>query len=128
MDDISAVENFLQLNQITGNRGRIIPFTTFKLLFVSFTEPELASFFWKKEPLKTRLTDLVAEDGSPTNTLFDIASWIADKGPGIIIKQFIADVAPQVKTSRQRRKAGHRLAVKLLTLEQIKSHLTAVQD
>ncbi|KAG9065426.1 hypothetical protein KI688_002751 [Linnemannia hyalina] len=127
-DDISAVENFLQLNRITGNRRRIIPLTSFELPFVSFTEPELASFFWKRESLKTRLTDLVAEDGSPANTLFDITSWIAGKGPGIIIKQFIADVAPQVKTSRQRRKAGHRGAVKLLTLEQIKSHLTAVQD
>ncbi|KAK3839087.1 MAG: hypothetical protein JOS17DRAFT_168561 [Linnemannia elongata] len=127
-DDISAVENFLQLNRITGNRRRIVPLTTSELPFVSFTEPELASFFWKREPLKTRLTDLVAEDGSPTNALSDIYSWIAGKGPGIIIKQFIADVAPQVKTSRQRRKAGHRGAVKLLTLEQIKAHLTAVQD
>ncbi|KAK3830856.1 MAG: hypothetical protein JOS17DRAFT_150734 [Linnemannia elongata] len=127
-DDISAVENFLQLNRITGNRRRIVPLTTSELPFVSFTEPELASFFWKREPLKTRLTDLVAEDGSPTNALSDIHSWIAGKGPGIIIKQFIADVAPQVKTSRQRRKAGHRGAVKLLTLEQIKAHLTAVQD
>ncbi|KAK3809804.1 MAG: hypothetical protein JOS17DRAFT_780289 [Linnemannia elongata] len=127
-DDISAVKNFLQLNRITGNRRRIVPLTTSELPFVSFTEPELASFFWKREPLKTRLTDLVAEDGSPTNALSDIYSWIAGKGPGIIIKQFIADVAPQVKTSRQRRKAGHRGAVKLLTLEQIKAHLTAVQD
>ncbi|KAF8945173.1 hypothetical protein BGZ47_003134 [Haplosporangium gracile] len=127
-DDISAVENFIQLNQITGNRRQIVPLTTSVLPFMSFTEPELASFFWKREPLKTRLTDLVAEDGSPTKAFSDIESWIAGKGPGVIIKQFIADVAPQVKTSRQRRKAGHRGAVKLLTLEQIKSHLTAVQD
>lgn len=127
-DDISAVENFLQLNRITGNRRRIVPLTSSELPFVSFTEPELASFFWKREPLKTRLTDLVAEDGSPTNALSDICSWIAGKGPGIIIKQFIADVAPQVKTSHQQRNAGHRSAVKLLSLEQIKSHLTAVQD
>lgn len=127
-DDISAVENFLLLNQITGNRRQIFPLTKSTLPFVSFTEPELASFFWKREPLKKRLTDLVAQDGSPTKALSDIEGWIAGKGPGFIIKQFIADVAPQVKTSRQRRKAGHRGAVKLLTLEQIKSHLTAVQD
>jgi hypothetical protein len=127
-DDISAAENFLQLNRITGNRRRLVPLTTSELPFVSFTELELASFFWKKEPLKTRLTDLVAEDESPTSASSDIQSWIAGKGPGIIIKQFIADVAPQIKTSRQRRKAGHRRAARLLTLEQIRSHLTAVQD
>ncbi|KAF9537618.1 hypothetical protein EC957_007865 [Mortierella hygrophila] len=127
-DDISAVENFLQLNRITGNRRRIIPLTSFELPFMSFTEPEFASFFWKRESLKTQLADLVAEDGSPANTLVDITNWIAGKGPGIIIKQFNADVAPQVKTSRQRRKAGHHGAVKLLTLEQIKSHLAAIQD
>ncbi|KAG9061323.1 hypothetical protein KI688_007301 [Linnemannia hyalina] len=30
-DDISAVENFLQLNRITGNRRRIIPLTSFEI-------------------------------------------------------------------------------------------------
>ncbi|KAF8924165.1 hypothetical protein BGZ58_002101 [Dissophora ornata] len=128
LDDISAAENYLQLNRITGNRRRITSFTTSALPFVSFTETELASFFWKREPLRMRLTRLVAEDGSSTKALSDIQSWIAGKGPGIIIKQFIADVAPQVRTSRQRRKVGHRGAVKLLTLEHIKSYLTAVQD
>ncbi|KAG0353930.1 hypothetical protein BGX24_007122 [Mortierella sp. AD032] len=84
---------------------------TSELPFVSFTETELASFFWKREPLKRRLTDLGAEDGSLTNTFTEIANWIAGQGPGNIINQFIADVAPQVATSRQRKKEGHRGAV-----------------
>ncbi|KAG0286082.1 hypothetical protein BGZ98_005234 [Dissophora globulifera] len=44
-DDISAVENFLFLNKLTNNSRRIIPLTSSKQPFVSFSERELATFF-----------------------------------------------------------------------------------
>ncbi|KAF9117406.1 hypothetical protein BGX30_005523, partial [Mortierella sp. GBA39] len=67
-------------------------------------------------------------DGFPDKTLSDIDTWIARKEPGFIIQQFVCAVAPKLQTSRQRKKAGHRAAVKLLSLDEIHSHLDEVKD
>ena len=51
-NDISAVDNFVFLNKLTNNSRRIIPLTTSQQPFVSFSERELAAFFWKRDALK----------------------------------------------------------------------------
>jgi hypothetical protein len=58
----------------------------------------------------------------------DLDAWISGKELGYTIKHFICEVAPQGLTSQQRRKAGHRAAVKLLSLNEIGAHLDVVKD
>ncbi|KAG0285637.1 hypothetical protein BGZ97_007724, partial [Linnemannia gamsii] len=48
--------------------------------------------------------------------------------PGYLINYFVCDVAPQGLTSRQRKKAAHRAAVRLLSLSEIGAHLDDVKD
>ncbi|KAG0290480.1 hypothetical protein BGZ97_006161 [Linnemannia gamsii] len=71
---------------------------------------------------KCNLTTIV--DTSPT----ELVQRVAGKEPGFIIKNFVADVAPQGLTRRQRKQAGHRSTVKLWSLDQIRSHLADVQN
>ncbi|KAF8918499.1 hypothetical protein BGZ58_004848, partial [Dissophora ornata] len=127
-DDISAVENFIFLNKLTNNSRRIIPLTTSQQPFVSFSERELASFFWKRDPLKERLQQLALQDNTHATSITDIDTWIRGKEPGFIIKNFVCAVAPQGLTSRQRKKAGHRACVKMLSLDQIRRHLDVVKS
>ncbi|KAF9103324.1 hypothetical protein BGX30_009165, partial [Mortierella sp. GBA39] len=67
-------------------------------------------------------------DGFPNNSLSDIDAWVARKEPGFVIQQFVCAVAPQLQTSRQRKKAGHRAAVRMLSLNEIRSHLDVIKD
>ncbi|KAF8929937.1 hypothetical protein BGZ47_000819 [Haplosporangium gracile] len=126
--DISAVENFLFLNDLTNNGRKIIPFTTSQQPFFSFSERDLALFFWKRDLLKVKLIQLANSDGSTISSTNDLETWLGSIHPGFIIKHFICDVAPQGLTSRQRGKVGHRAAVRLLTLPQIRTYLETVKN
>ncbi|KAG9067630.1 hypothetical protein KI688_012415 [Linnemannia hyalina] len=107
---VSAVENFLYLNKLTGNSQGD------------------SSLFWKRTSLKERLVRLGELDNSTITSVNDLDTWIAGKEPGFIIKNFVADVAPQGLTSRQQKQADHRSAVKLWSLDQTRSHLVDVQN
>jgi hypothetical protein len=58
----------------------------------------------------------------------DLDAWLSGKEPGYLINYFVCDVAPQGLTSRQRKKAAHRAAVRLLSLSEIGAHLDDVKD
>ncbi|KAG9063257.1 hypothetical protein KI688_004861 [Linnemannia hyalina] len=127
-EEISAAENFLHLNKLTNNSRKIAPFTTSQQPFVSFSERELALFFWKRKPLRERLEELGRQDHTQITSTNDLETWIGGKEPGYIIKHFVCDVAPHGLTSRQRKKAGHRAAIRLLPLNEIGAHLDVVKD
>ncbi|KAF9537187.1 hypothetical protein EC957_008687 [Mortierella hygrophila] len=91
-------------------------------------EREFVAFFWKRRPLKDRMTHLDTLDNTTVTSTIDLVKWLSGKKPGFLFKNFIADVTPQGLTSRQRRKAGHRAAVKLLSLDQIRNHLDVVNN
>ncbi|KAF9898752.1 hypothetical protein EC991_010433, partial [Linnemannia zychae] len=57
-EGISAAENYLHLNKLTNNSRKIAPFTTSQRPFMSFSERELASFFWARRLLRERLEEL----------------------------------------------------------------------
>ncbi|KAG0246850.1 hypothetical protein BG011_002316, partial [Mortierella polycephala] len=126
--DVSPVENFLYLNKLASNCRRIVPITFSQQPFVTFSERELALFFWKRGVLKERLIQLAALDDSTITSTQDLDIWISGKTPGFLIKNFVADVAPQGLTSRQKKKAGHRAAIKLWSLDQIRAHLEIVKS
>ncbi|KAF9904963.1 hypothetical protein EC991_002203, partial [Linnemannia zychae] len=47
-EGISAAENYLYVNKLANNSRKIAPFTTSQGPFMSFSERELASFFWAR--------------------------------------------------------------------------------
>ncbi|KAF8941202.1 subunit of tubulin prefoldin [Haplosporangium gracile] len=119
---ISAVENFLFFNKHTNNSRRIVPITTSQQSFVSFSERELGAFFWKREVLKRNLCELALQDSTRLYSIDDLDCWIGSKEPGFIIKRFTCDVGLKGLTSRKK-KAGHRAAVRMWALDDIRSHL-----
>ncbi|KAF9538389.1 hypothetical protein EC957_006861 [Mortierella hygrophila] len=102
-EQATAVKNFLFLNKLTSKR-------------------ELGLFFWKREVLKQRLCELALQDSTVIYNTWELDNWIGSKEPGFIIKHFICDVDSEGLTSRQK-KAGHRAAVRLWTLDDTRSHL-----
>lgn len=54
--------------------------------------------------------------------------WIGDKEPGFLIKRLLSDVAKEGLTKRQRGKGGHKAAVKLMSLEEIKEHINNLRE
>jgi hypothetical protein len=127
-DDISSIENFLALNELLSDNRRIVPLTSSRQPFLSFSERELTHFFWRRPPLKKRLSEMAASEGSPANSMVDIDCWISGKEPGFIIKAFIADIDPTGISNRKKRKAGHRGAIELLSLDQIREHIQLVRN
>ncbi|KAG0057380.1 hypothetical protein BGZ83_010839 [Gryganskiella cystojenkinii] len=125
-ESISAVENYLTLNKLSQNPRRIIPLTSSKQPFVAFSERELAGFFFSRGGvLRARMQELV--NGGCTS-IADVHEWISEKEPGCLIKSLLVDIAPGNLTVRQRGKAGHRAAIELPTLGELKIHLEALDD
>ncbi|KAF9100189.1 hypothetical protein BGX23_004017 [Mortierella sp. AD031] len=121
----SSIENFVRLNKLSGNSRKISPVSSSQQPFISFSERELVAFFFKKDSLKKKLRDMM---GLEYAALADVDNWIATKEPGFLIKRFLADVDPQGLTSRQRGKMGYRAAIRLLSLDDIRTHLQNLED
>ncbi|KAF9176165.1 hypothetical protein BGZ51_001511, partial [Haplosporangium sp. Z 767] len=99
--------------------------------FMTFTEYELGAFFCKTPALHTCLRSLMGqaapEHGMDLKQNALVNDWLPGQEPGLLIKHLISAVAPDGLTSRQRGKAGHKSAVRLLTLQQIEDHVNALR-
>ncbi|KAF8942552.1 hypothetical protein BGZ46_006728, partial [Entomortierella lignicola] len=73
--NLSAVENYLTLNNLAPNPRKIVPMTSLKQPYVGFTERELAGFYYKSGgTLQQKLMELAAKDGiHPTGS--EIQRW-----------------------------------------------------
>ncbi|KAG9067141.1 hypothetical protein KI688_011922 [Linnemannia hyalina] len=124
-ENISAAENYIALNELIPCCWQLSPITSLQQPFVTFSELELARFFWKRPLLKQRLVELTLsdEDSTVPTSIRDLENWIRGSEPGVIIKNFISEIDPVGLSNCQKRKAGHRGAIKLLSLDQIRNHL-----
>ncbi|KAI8606022.1 hypothetical protein EDD21DRAFT_79589 [Dissophora ornata] len=129
-ENISAAENYIALNELIPSSWRLVPITSLQQPFVTYSERELALFFWKRPLLKQRLVELALSDEDSTilTSTIDLEAWIGGREPGFIIKSFISDIDPVGLSNRQKRKAGNRGAIKLLSLDQIQNHLQLVEE
>ncbi|KAF9398420.1 hypothetical protein BGZ76_008142, partial [Entomortierella beljakovae] len=66
--------------------------------------------------------------GTVCTSIKDAQEYIGGVAPGIFIKHFLVDIDPEIHTSRQRRKAGHRTVIKLVAFEDLESHLRDLDD
>ncbi|KAF9536710.1 hypothetical protein EC957_009925, partial [Mortierella hygrophila] len=129
-ENISAAENYIALNELIPNSWRLAPITSSQQPFVTFSERELALFFWKRPLLKQRLVELALsdEDSTTLKSTPDLENWIGGLEPGVIIKNFVCDIDPTGLSNRQKRKAGHRAAISLRSLSEIRDHLQFVEQ
>ncbi|KAG0294134.1 hypothetical protein BGZ96_001756 [Linnemannia gamsii] len=125
----TAVENFLEFNRMSGNTRRIAPMSSSKDGFVSFSEREIIGLFWKRPMIKAKILELVTPVFPGCLALDDVTTiWLRDQEPGFVIKSLLCDVALVGLTSRQRGKAGYRAAIKLMTIPEIKDHLSTIRQ
>ncbi|KAK3827172.1 MAG: hypothetical protein JOS17DRAFT_226245 [Linnemannia elongata] len=124
--DQSAIENFIRFNRRSCNPRRIVPMMSQEDKFVSFSE-ELLAFFWSRPILKAVFKEFTSALYPSGVALDDLFGWLGEKEPGYLIKRFISDVDPEGLTKRQRGKAGYRGAVKMMSVEEIKKHLSSLR-
>ncbi|KAF9991581.1 hypothetical protein BGZ79_004256, partial [Entomortierella chlamydospora] len=114
-EDRSVVENYLALNKLTRVPRRAVPLIASKKPFANFSERELARFFFaRRGALWARIQELVE---GPCTSIVDVHECIAEKEPGFQVKRFLADIDPENLTVRKKGKLGHRVSIKLPTLE-----------
>ncbi|OAQ28175.1 hypothetical protein K457DRAFT_587467 [Linnemannia elongata AG-77] len=114
---------------MSGNTRRIAPMSSSKDGFVSFSEREIICLFWKRPMIKAKILELVTPVFPGCLALDDVTTiWLRDQEPGFVIKSLLCDVAPVGLTSRQRGKAGYRAAIKLMTIPEIKDHLSTIRQ
>ncbi|KAF9341751.1 hypothetical protein BGX26_008608, partial [Mortierella sp. AD094] len=96
-EEVSAIENYLALNKIGPNSRRVIPMTGSKQPFMSFTECQLAEFFFSHGGiLRARVQQLV---GTVCTSIKDAEVYIGGAEPGVLIKHFLVDIDPKLHTS-----------------------------
>ncbi|KAG0249289.1 hypothetical protein BGZ95_007595, partial [Linnemannia exigua] len=127
-EDRTAIENYIALHDLIPNRWRIAPLTSSKQAFVSFSERELACFFWKRPLLNQRLKDLARLDNTTVTSTNDLDTWIGGLAPGLIIKNVVCDIDPSGLSNRRRRKTGRRGTIAIKSLDAIRSHLQMVKE
>lgn len=127
--ELTAVENFLRFNRMSGCRRKIAPLSSAEDGFVTFSEIEVATFCWKRPVLKTRILEIVRPTFPTCSALADVTdAWLSNQAPGILVAKLIADVAPTGLTIRQRGKLGFRAAVDSMTMDDVRSHLAIIRD
>jgi len=143
-DNVSAIENFIRLNKINGNRWRTVPFTPVEQPFILFSELDLVQIFWSNPVLKSWLSELVLFEDGTKPALGDIEGWLSAQGPGQIISRLLTDIGrvedgdPKGKSSALRkskamRKRRHRKgprAFNAITMDQraMRRHLSKLRE
>lgn len=77
--DVSALDNFLYFNKLTGNSRRIVPLTSLQQPFVTFSEREMAAFFWKRGVLKKKPVQMGMLDNTTIASVNDLDAWVSGK-------------------------------------------------
>ncbi|KAF8940035.1 hypothetical protein BGZ58_007965 [Dissophora ornata] len=125
---LTAVENFMIFNKMSGNKWKIAPVSTTADHFVLFSESQIVSLCWKRELLKPRILQIVRTTFPTCTTKVDVrTSWLPDKEPGFLLRRLIADVDPVGLTVRRRGKLGYRGAIHNKSVQDIKDHLTNIR-
>ncbi|KAF9334380.1 hypothetical protein BG006_002281 [Podila minutissima] len=121
--NVSAIENFLELNKLTGSCHRIILMSPQESSFVSFSERELLVLFMSRPVLKARILSWLKDDYSDTPAVDDLDDWLSCKEPGYLIKKLLANLTLKHLTVHQQGKAGYKGTIKLNSINEIRNHL-----
>ncbi|KAF8920974.1 hypothetical protein BGZ58_004168, partial [Dissophora ornata] len=124
---LPAIENFIVLNQLIETPRQIAPLSPIQQRYVSFGERQIIALFWKWEPLKQKLIEIIKSDEYFTDpetapALADANDWSMTKSPGFILTQFVTEVGrPQTAIAKEAR--GFRKNARLMDATDIKEHL-----
>ncbi|KAF9157200.1 hypothetical protein BGX20_004077 [Mortierella sp. AD010] len=130
-----AIIVFVYLNAVAGNPWSLIPLSSAKNGFMTFTEIELGAFFQKREDLHPELKSLInhRDRGRRLTQAEVINNWFPLQAPGLFIKHFIAPVDPRLADGkrlrgRMKKKAGIAAAFKVLIPSEIRAHVNLLQS
>ncbi|KAF9917207.1 hypothetical protein FBU30_000882 [Linnemannia zychae] len=93
---IPTIHLFAQLNSLTGDKWILTPLPSPEDGFMTFTETELAAFFYMRIELRDQIKKLTGITKLTQAALVD--DWLPVQAPGQLINQFIAPVFASAST------------------------------
>ncbi|KAF9165033.1 Elongation of fatty acids protein 2 [Actinomortierella ambigua] len=126
--DVSCIETFVKVNRLAQSPRKLSPLSQVRTGYLTFSEPELASFFWKRMHLRAKLQEIAAPyfNNPPARglPLIDIQESLP---VGLVIKTLMADVDPQGLSSRQRTKKCVLAATRLWSTQATVDHINSLR-
>ncbi|KAG0317269.1 hypothetical protein BGZ99_006411 [Dissophora globulifera] len=98
--DLSAIENFVHLNQSTGNRRKLVSISPVAQPFILFSELELLNIFWQSQLLKEKLRQLIGPR-TYVPSLADTQYWLSKQAPGFLVTKLLTDIGRGVPIRRK---------------------------
>lgn len=129
---LSAAENFIILNRITGSRRCLVPMSSFEDKFITLSELDLTKVFWHQRPLREQLQLYAHPDfpsiSSPDKvTQADVGLWVGRIEPGSLINKLISDIGSYPEEERRKMRSYSRTAIRM-TLDEMKDHLRVLRQ
>ncbi|KAG0259531.1 hypothetical protein BG011_002579 [Mortierella polycephala] len=127
--NIPAIENFVRLNKIIGNRQKIAPMSSMEDGHICLSELDLIAIFWKDKGLRELLQSLARPEfpSTPHPSLQDMYLWISDKEPGYLITTILMDVRGYSEGQRKKQRGYWRSTMKM-SVQEMKHHLEDIRD
>ncbi|KAF8919712.1 hypothetical protein BGZ58_004580, partial [Dissophora ornata] len=131
-DNVSAIENFIRLNKINGDRWNTVPFTPVEQPFILFSELDLVNIFWSNPILKDWLSGNVRLKGDAKPALADVVGWLSTQGPGWLISRLLTDIGrvdrQDSERKRRRRNGPKMFNARAMNKEAMKEHLSQFRE
>lgn len=127
-ENISAIENYIALNNSTKSFNKTFPLTGIEQPFVTFSELELAALLWQNEAIKTKLQTLALgdfEDKTIRLSQVDILQWLQDKPPGFLLSAMLSNIGQKAPRKGRRNYKDRTI---LMSLDEMQSHLQRIRE
>ncbi|KAF9402833.1 hypothetical protein BGZ76_007235, partial [Entomortierella beljakovae] len=128
-DDISAVENFVHLNRIDGNKRKHVPLTPMQQPLMSFNEGNLLCIFWQNETLREVMRDWNLEAKTapvpyvPSQS--DMHNWIMSQEPGTLVTKLLSPIGRPIEKREGPR--GYKDSTILMSFKQMEKHIKCIR-
>ncbi|KAG0251560.1 hypothetical protein BG011_007516 [Mortierella polycephala] len=126
---IPAIENSVRLNNITGNRRKILPMSSMEDRHICLSELDLIAIFWKDKDLRELLQILARPEfpSTPHPSLGDMYLWISDKKPGYLVTTILTDVGGYSEEQHKKQRGYWRSTMET-SVQEMRHHLEDIRE
>lgn len=126
----SAIENFILLNRVCGSQRTLAPLSTLEDKFITLSELELSTLFWRDPVLKARIQSVAREAfvnlDADRVSLGDVSIWLAGAEPGKFITTFLTDIGGY-STEERKKLRNYSRTTFLMSSEDMQAHLQNIR-
>ncbi|GJJ78542.1 hypothetical protein EMPS_10901 [Entomortierella parvispora] len=127
---LTAAENFMIMNKITGSRRCLTPMSTFDSGFITLSEPDLVALLWNDLPFRQQLQQYAKVDYPstylPAISQLDVVNWLGGISPGVLINKWLTDIGGYSAIKRKKLRNFSRSTLRM-SVDGMREHLLSFQ-